>query len=188
MLTHLHTTHYTSHHTHPTTTTTRLWLLKDASIRFAPELARQICAALATMHGAGIVHRDIKPDNIFITNDGDVRLGDFGLSCRSESDKQRTVLGTPEFMAPEIYEGKYSAKVDIYAVGLCVLQMVTGKPPFDEVKTAAQVLLAVTRGQVPEALNNIIHAPTRAFISCSCTRGWPGRRGSGGTTSCSPSS
>jgi serine/threonine protein kinase len=67
MLTHLHTTHYTSHHTHPTTTTTtRLWLLKDASIRFAPELARQICAALATMHGAGIVHRDIKPDNIMV--------------------------------------------------------------------------------------------------------------------------
>lgn len=80
-----------------------------------------------------IIHRDLKCDNIFInSNSGEIRIGDLGLSTPMANSFTTSVLGTPEFMAPELYEECYDTAVDIYAFGMCVLEMVTLERPYKE--------------------------------------------------------
>jgi WNK lysine deficient protein kinase len=80
-----------------------------------------------------IIHRDLKCDNIFInSNSGEIRIGDLGLSTPMQHSFTTSVLGTPEFMAPELYEECYGTGVDIYAFGMCVLEMVTLERPYKE--------------------------------------------------------
>lgn len=80
-----------------------------------------------------IIHRDLKCDNIFInSNSGEIRIGDLGLSTPMQNSFTTSVLGTPEFMAPELYEECYGTAVDIYAFGMCVLEMVTLERPYKE--------------------------------------------------------
>lgn len=81
-----------------------------------------------------IIHRDIKCDNIFInSNTSEIRIGDLGLATSLvKSSNTHSVLGTPEFMAPEMYEETYGIGVDVYAFGMCVLEMVTGYVPYYE--------------------------------------------------------
>jgi calcium-dependent protein kinase len=77
------------------------------------------------------VHRDIKPDNIMITDTDTVRLIDFGLSKAAQNKKQlTTVAGTPYYMAPEVLEGSYSAKADIWSLGVLLYTLVSGYLPF----------------------------------------------------------
>lgn len=86
-----------------------------------------------------------------------------------------SVIGTPEFMAPELYEEKYDSKVDIYAFGMCVLELVTGDYPYSECENAAQVYKKVSNGIQPHGINNIKHQPTRDFIF-SCIAEDPDKR------------
>ena len=84
-----------------------------------------------------IIHRDLKCDNIFIDGpSGNITIGDLGLSTKYASTKLNreqgmSIVGTPEFMAPELYEEKYDEKVDIYAFGMCVLEMISKKYPYE---------------------------------------------------------
>lgn len=83
----------------------------------------QICIALEYIHGRKILHRDIKSQNIFLTSNGTVKLGDFGISKLLESTNEAamTVVGTPYYMSPEVCENKpYTFKSDVWALG-CVL-------------------------------------------------------------------
>jgi serine/threonine protein kinase len=75
-----------------------------------------------------------------------------------------SVLGTPEFMAPELYDEYYTEKVDIYAFGMCVLEMVTNEYPYQECSNAAQIYRKVSQGSLPESLSKIRHTQTRRFI------------------------
>eukprot|EP00475_Leptophrys_vorax_P029508 TRINITY_DN4341_c0_g3_i2.p1 TRINITY_DN4341_c0_g3~~TRINITY_DN4341_c0_g3_i2.p1 ORF type:complete len:664 (-),score=134.47 TRINITY_DN4341_c0_g3_i2:32-1888(-) len=75
-----------------------------------------------------------------------------------------SVLGTPEFMAPELYDEYYTEKVDIYAFGMCVLEMVTNEYPYQECSNAAQIYRKVSQGSPPESLSKIKHTQTRKFI------------------------
>ncbi|KAF9355089.1 Serine/threonine-protein kinase wnk4, partial [Mortierella sp. AD094] len=87
---------------------------------------RQILQGLAYLHARDppIIHRDLKCDNIFINgNNGQLKIGDLGLAVVRRRTHVSSVLGTPEFMAPELYDEKYNEKVDIYAFGMCVLEM-----------------------------------------------------------------
>jgi len=112
------------------------------------------------------VHRDIKCDNIFInSNNGDIRIGDLGLSIVLNSSHTKSVLGTPEYMAPELYDENYDTKVDIYAFGMCVLEMVTSETPYKECENPAQIYKKVIESIKPKLLDIILDKEVLAFIN-----------------------
>lgn len=106
----------------------------------AREIALQICAALGAAHAQGVVHRDLKPDNVFVVRQGDaevVKVLDFGIakSITSDDPQETTqtgvLLGTPEYMSPEQAQDlPLDARSDIYAAGVILYRMVTGRVPF----------------------------------------------------------
>jgi hypothetical protein len=110
------------------------------------ELAREWFLALARavgyLHDHGIVHRDLKPGNVFLEN-GVVKVGDYGLS-KSISTSQRTAqtgsVGTVHYMAPEISTGNYNKQIDVYAAGIILFEMLTGRVPF-EGESAGEILM-----------------------------------------------
>jgi serine/threonine protein kinase len=92
-----------------------------------------------------IIHRDLKCDNIFINgNSGEVKIADLGLAVLQ--NKAQTVIGTPEFMAPELYDEHYDERVDVYAFGMVMLELATLRFPYDEMKNPAQIFKAVCAG------------------------------------------
>jgi len=98
-------------------------------------VAKKICEGLSEAHKIGVVHRDLKPNNIMIDRDGEVRIMDFGIA-RSLKEKGITgtgvMIGTPEYMSPEQVEGKkVDQRSDIYSLGVILYEMVTGRVPFE---------------------------------------------------------
>ncbi|MCE9574970.1 MAG: serine/threonine protein kinase, partial [Deltaproteobacteria bacterium] len=93
----------------------------------------QLCAGLAYAHARKVIHRDIKPANVFVTPDGRVKLGDFGLArvMRELAIRRTEIRGTPLYMAPEQITGtNVGHRADLYAVGCTLFELVTGQPPF----------------------------------------------------------
>jgi len=83
------------------------------------------------MHSQGIVHRDIKPENIMLSISGELKIIDFGLSKIQEGTKKlKTIAGTPYYMAPEVLDGKYDSKVDIWSLGVMLYVFMSGYLPF----------------------------------------------------------
>lgn len=89
------------------------------------KIGRDICSALIVCHEKNILHRDIKPENIFFNDDGDYKLGDFGIARILDQcqDSASTGIGTPEYAAPEQSSGKYDMRVDIYSLGLVLYEL-----------------------------------------------------------------
>lgn len=142
--------------------------LQKPSLKVIKRWSRQVLRGLAYLHSRQptIIHRDIKCDNIFINGShGEIKIGDMG-TAKMKSGKKYTLVGTPEFMAPEMYEERgYSEKVDMYAFGMCLLEMVTGDYPYSECKNAAQIYKKVSQGIKPECLQKIHDKPTLDFIN-----------------------
>ena len=93
----------------------------------AAGLGRDICTALETCGKRDIIHRDIKPGNIFVNSFGDFKLGDFGIARTLEHASTLTMAGTPMYIAPEVYNGqRYDARADIYSLGLVLYQLMNG--------------------------------------------------------------
>ncbi|KAF9370553.1 Serine/threonine-protein kinase wnk3 [Podila verticillata] len=129
---------------------------------------RQILQGLVYLHthDPPIIHRDLKCDNIFINgNNGQLKIGDLGLAVVRHRTHVSSVLGTPEFMAPELYDERYDEKVDIYAFGMCVLEMVTKEYPYSECTNQAQIYRKVTQGIKPQSLEQVQDPETREFIN-----------------------
>ncbi|CAD8144629.1 unnamed protein product [Paramecium pentaurelia] len=130
---------------------------------------REILKGLEYLHSISpypVIHRDIKCDNIFInTHNNQVRIGDFGLAIKlQQQDFTQSVLGTPEFMAPEIYEEKYGPPVDIYAFGMTCLEMATQKRPYEECTAPNQIYQKVINRIKPKTLDLIQNQDLKQFI------------------------
>ena len=103
---------------------------------------RQILKGLNFLHSRSpsVIHRDLKCDNIFITGPtGSVKIGDLGLATLKNQSFAKSVIGTPEFMAPEMYDEHYDESVDVYAFGMCMLEMATSEYPYSECTGPAQI-------------------------------------------------
>jgi signal transduction histidine kinase/tRNA A-37 threonylcarbamoyl transferase component Bud32 len=143
--------------------------------RFTVELARQVCAALAAAHERGITHRDLKPQNIFVSEDGTVTVLDFGISAlldaaRNAAPMHTTGLfaGTPYCMAPELARGEPTdSRTDIYGLAVVLYRALTGVLPFQGV-TFVEVLASMLtkpvppfsdhleRGEIPPELERVV--------------------------------
>uniref|UniRef100_A0A914ZGG5 non-specific serine/threonine protein kinase n=1 Tax=Parascaris univalens TaxID=6257 RepID=A0A914ZGG5_PARUN len=131
---------------------------KRINIKVLKSWCRQILKGLSFLHSRNppVIHRDLKCDNIFITGTtGSVKIGDLGLATLKNKSYAKSVIGTPEFMAPEMYEEMYDESVDVYAFGMCLLEMVTGEYPYSECQFPAQIYRKVTTGVKPECFNRI---------------------------------
>ncbi|GBP83800.1 hypothetical protein EVAR_25647_1 [Eumeta japonica] len=145
-----------------------------------------------------IIHRDLKCDNIFITGTtGSVKIGDLGLATLKNRSFAKSVIGqlprsllptcsiaagtahlsiinipnpgTPEFMAPEMYEEHYDESVDVYAFGMCMLEMATGEYPYSECSGPAQIYKKVVSGVKPQSMEKVTIPEVKSIIE-SCIR------------------
>jgi serine/threonine protein kinase len=126
----------------------------------------QICNAIEHAHGAGVLHRDIRPGNMLVTDSGHLKVTDFGTSRFLEiAAHGTTVIGSPPYMAPEQFYGKAVFASDLYSVGVTMYQMLTGDLPYDtpapgdvERLMRGEMLSAprVRNARIPKALNDIV--------------------------------
>ncbi|XP_073013970.1 probable serine/threonine-protein kinase WNK6 [Typha latifolia] len=140
---------------------------KKVDMKAVKGWARQILTGLNYLHSQKppVIHRDLKCDNVFINgNHGEVKIGDLGLATVMQHSNARTVIGTPEFMAPELYDEEYNELVDIYSFGMCMLEMVTFEYPYSECTNSAQIYKKVSSGIKPAALSKVKDPHVKAFI------------------------
>ncbi|XP_058093718.1 probable serine/threonine-protein kinase WNK3 [Magnolia sinica] len=141
---------------------------KHVDLRALKNWSRQILQGLLYLHSHDppVIHRDLKCDNIFVNgNQGEVKIGDLGLAAiLRQAHSAHSVIGTPEFMAPELYEEEYNELVDIYAFGMCLLELVTFEYPYVECANAAQIYKKVTAGIKPASLGKVRDPGVKEFI------------------------
>jgi serine/threonine-protein kinase len=155
--------------------TDEIYRVKGMPVRRAVRIARQIASALSAAHTAGIVHRDLKTDNVFLTDKAEasdhVKVLDFGISRFQEADDDRSgtrsmVMGTPQFMAPEQITdpGNVDKRADVYALGVILYEMLTARRPFSNEDDPQQLMTRIIDeappplmlSTVPHALSTII--------------------------------
>ncbi|XP_020213292.1 probable serine/threonine-protein kinase WNK7 isoform X2 [Cajanus cajan] len=129
--------------------------------------ARQILMGINYLHSHNppVMHRDLKCDNIFINGHrGEVKIGDLGLATLLKQTNAKSVIGTPEFMAPELYDEHYNELADIYSFGMCMLELVTSEYPYRECRNSAQIYKKVSSGIKPAALARVKDPEVKLFI------------------------
>lgn len=145
------------------------------SVKEATSIAIQVSMGLEAAHSHGIVHRDVKPQNIIISMDGKVKLTDFGIARAASSNTiSSNVMGSVHYSSPEQVRGGYSdEKSDIYSLGITLYEMVTGKVPFDGDTTVAiaikhlqeeMVIPSVYAEELPHSLEQIIMKCTQKSV------------------------
>ena len=119
------------------------------------DIMYQLCSAILHAHQHGVIHRDIKPENVFITTDGTIKLGDFGIATFQDNNvrvtKSEVVVGSVHYLAPELSQGApASVQSDIYALGITFFELITGKVPYDD-QSAVSVALKHIKEKFPSA-------------------------------------
>lgn len=140
---------------------------KRVNLRAVKHWCRQILRGLLYLHSLDppVIHRDLKCDNIFINgNQGEVKIGDLGLAAILRKSHAAHCVGTPEFMAPEVYREEYNELVDIYSFGMCILEMVTFEYPYSECTHPVQIYKKVISGQKPDSLYKVKDPEVRRFV------------------------
>ena len=124
------------------------------SIKEATSIAIQVSMGLEAAHSHGIVHRDVKPQNIIISTDGKVKVTDFGIARAASSNTiSSNVMGSVHYSSPEQVRGGYSdEKSDIYSLGITLYEMVTGRVPFDGDTTVAIAIKHLQEEMVPPSV------------------------------------
>ncbi len=150
----------------------------------AVDIMKQMCSAIAEAHSRGIIHRDIKPQNVIVKADGSIKILDFGIATAKgamQLTQANNVMGSVHYLAPELAKGDPSSpQSDIYALGICFYEMLTGDVPF-KAEQAVQVALKHMRdpmpdiravnSSVPQSIENIItrataKIPSQRYRSC----------------------
>jgi serine/threonine protein kinase len=169
----------------------RSLLVEDGALPLdtALAIAEQVAAALASAHAAGIVHRDVKPSNLMVLDDGSVKLLDFGLARAQRPDEDASltrsgvVCGTPAYLAPELALGAIAdERSDLYGLGVILHEMVTGDHPFPAATPEAQVArmlneppprLAGVPAAVAEVAERLLaRSPAERCPSAAVARAW----------------
>ncbi|CAB3401123.1 unnamed protein product [Caenorhabditis bovis] len=127
--------------------------LTESQIRY---IAYYVCEALKFIHSQNVIHRDLKAGNILLTDDGQVKLADFGVSAKLKSDREKrdTFIGTPYWMAPEVMmcetfkDQPYDCKADIWSYGITLIEMAQMEPPHSDV-SPMRVLIKVQKSPPP---------------------------------------
>jgi serine/threonine protein kinase len=146
---------------------------KEAPLSPARALAllEPVVSALANAHRAGLIHRDVKPENVLIADDGRVKVADFGLAKAMSATTQHTatgvLIGTVSYVAPElVVEGRSDARADVYAVGVILYELLTGKKPHEgETPTRSPTSTSTRTSRHPRA--------SRPASLTTSTRWWP---------------
>ncbi|KAF5184791.1 Kinase protein [Thalictrum thalictroides] len=140
---------------------------KKVDVKAVKAWARQILMGLDYLHSQNppVIHRDLKCDNIFVNgNHGEVKIGDLGFAIIMQQAKEHSVIGTPAFIAPEVYDEDYNELADIYSFGMCLLEMVTLEYPYSECENSAQIYRKVSLGKKPASLAKVKDTEVKQFI------------------------
>ncbi|KAG6577501.1 putative serine/threonine-protein kinase WNK11, partial [Cucurbita argyrosperma subsp. sororia] len=141
---------------------------RQVSLKALKKWCKQILKGLHYLHTHEpcVIHRDLNCSNLFVNgNVGQVKIGDLGMAATvGKNHSAHSVLGTPEFMAPELYEEHYTELVDIYSFGMCLLELVTLEIPYSECDNVAKIYKKVCSGIKPLALDKVKDLEVKAFI------------------------
>ena len=136
--------------------------LSEAQVR---ELLAKLCDGLTFAHDKGVVHRDLKPENLFISG-GTPKIGDFGLGKILRGSQRATSAGTGTlgYIAPEQYRGNYDKRVDIWAMGMITLELLTGELPFDKDADEPEIMFQVMDPNQPIPIADSISPAMREVL------------------------
>ena len=142
----------------------------------ARHVMRQLVDVLRFMHSHGVIHRDIKPDNVLVNSKGQIKISDFGITRDmnpvDSKDLAETFTGTVMYMSPERLAGKYySYSSDIWSFGLCMATLAQGKFPFDSKKGFWGIIGVLNNNPVPKLPEGEFSADACDFVA-QCLRKW----------------